>query len=83
MEKSAAEKSIHAQLLKDGFVESEFGVISASFDNGNGSMNLTLVIAEYAEWYSKQQNAELLAEIEKLKSDQNIIIEQLNNFLSI
>lgn len=79
MKKTKVEQWVHDALFKDGFTENEYGVISASFANGNGSMNLTYVIAEYAENYAAIQNAELLSEIEHLKGEQQVLIETINS----
>lgn len=47
--KTDLEKRVKELLLEDGFEEGPFGVISANFSNGMGSMNLTLVIADIIE----------------------------------
>lgn len=51
MNKTEIEKFVHQHLIDDGFEQNEFGVISAEFANGGGTMNLTLVIASAIEAY--------------------------------
>ncbi len=54
--KTPLEQKVHAMLLEDGFEEGLFGVISANFANGMGSMNLTLVIADIVERIQNEQD---------------------------
>jgi hypothetical protein len=51
MNHTELEKFIHTELLKEGWQQNQFGVISADFEGG--SCNLTYVIADIIRAYNK------------------------------
>jgi hypothetical protein len=87
MEKTKEEIFVHQYLLNEGFEENDFGVISANFANGMGSMNLTFVITDVVKAYADQQTQSLQEENKRLRealeSKDTKHQEELGNFNSI